>query len=218
MHQTRTLYVMISRTATRMAKFIRHCSGYPYNHVSLTLDPNFRTWYSFARYHKDAPFYSGFIREPVERFLDDGHDVDVRIFSIEIPEEQAQRIEQLFLHAGQPENRLMYNYFDAAASVLGLKIAIAGAYTCLSFTCAILGRQYRRIADLDTALEDGLYYDGKLHALVADNGRRSDPYFRPIGLVTGSAKSLRQFSIVAYRFLRHRFGDLVEQKLNSAAM
>ena len=218
MRQTRPLYVMISRTSTHMAKFIRKCSRYPYNHVSLTLDPDFRTWYSFARYHKDAPFYSGFIREPVERFFAQGDDVDVRIFCIEIPEEQALRIEQLFLHAGQPETRLMYNYFDAAASVLGLKIAIAGAYTCLSFTCAILGRQYRRIADLDTALEHGLYYHGKLQALVADNGHRTDPYFHPIGLVTGSAKSLHQFSIVTYRFVRHRFGDLVEQKLNSAAL
>ena len=217
MHQTRTLYVMISRTSTQMAKFIRKCSRYPYNHVSLTLDPTFRTWYSFARYHKDAPFYSGFIREPVERFLADGSDVEVRIFCVEIPIDHAERIEQLFLHAGKPESRLMYNYFDAAASVLGLKIAIAGAYTCLSFTCAILGRQYRRIADLDAALHHGLFYDGKLQTLVPDNGHRTDPYFQSIGLVNGSAKSLQQFSIVTYRFMRHRFGDLVEQKLNSAA-
>lgn len=216
MRPTRPLYVMISRTATHMAKFIRKCSRYPYNHVSLTLDPNFRTWYSFARYHKDAPFYSGFIREPVERILAEG-DVDVRIFCLEIPEEHARRIEQLFSQAGQPETRLMYNYFDAAASVLGLKIAIAGSYTCLSFTCAILGRQYRRIADLDTALATGLIYHGSLQALVPDNGHRSDPYFRPIGWVAGSAKSLRQLSIVSYRFVRHRFGDLVEQKLNGTA-
>lgn len=216
MHQTRTLYVMISRTTTQMAKFIRKCSRYPYNHVSLTLDPDFKTWYSFARYHKDAPFYSGFIREPAERFLANG-DVDVRIFTVEIAEDHAQRIEQLFLHAGHPKHRLMYNYFDAAASVLGLKIAIAGAYTCLSFSCAILGRQYRRIADLDNALSHGLFYHGSLQALVPDNGHRSDPYFQPIGIVTGSTKSLHQLSIVTYRFVRHRFGDLVEQKLNSVA-
>lgn len=216
MYRTRTLYVMISRTSTHMAKFIRKCSRYPYNHVSLTLDPNFRTWYSFARYHKDAPFYSGFIREPVERFFAGG-DVEVRIFCVEISEEHAQRIEQLFQHAGNPESRLMYNYFDAAASVLGLKIAIAGAYTCLSFTCAVLGRQYRRIADLDKALKQGLLYEGTLQALVPDNGQRTDPYFRSIGLVSGSAKSLHQLSIVTYRFMRHRFGDLIEQNLNSAA-
>ena len=216
MRQTRPLYVMISRTATHMAKFIRKCSNYPYNHVSLTLNPNFQTWYSFARYHKDAPFYSGFIREPVERFLADG-DVEVRIFRIDIPEDHAQRIEQLFEEAGQPETRLMYNYFDAAASVLGLKIAIAGAYTCLSFACAILGRQYRRIADLDAALAHSLIYDGSLQALVPDKGHRTDPYFRSIGIVSGSKKSLHQLSIVTYRFVRHRFGDLVEQKLNSAA-
>lgn len=217
MRQSRKLYVMISRTATHMAKFIRTCSNYPYNHVSLTLDPKLRTWYSFARYHQDAPFYSGFIKEPVERFFADGNDIDVRIFCIEVPEERARRIEQLFLQAGRPETRLIYNYFDAAASVLKLKIAVAGAYTCLSFACAILGRQYRRICDLDAALSPQLYYAGNLHALVPDSGLRNDKYFQPIGLATGSAKSIQQFAIVTIRFVRHRFGDLVDQKLHSTA-
>lgn len=217
MRQSRKLYVMISRTTTHMAKFIRKCSNYPYNHVSLTLDPELRTWYSFARYHQDAPFYSGFIREPVERFFADGQDVTVRIFCIHIPEERARRVEQLFLQAGRPETRLIYNYFDAAASVLGLKIAVAGAYTCLSFACAILGRQYRRISDLDTALTSQLFYDGSLQALVPDNGQRNDVYFQPIGLATGSARSIKQFFTVTVRFVRHRFGDLVDQKLHSTA-
>lgn len=218
MRQSRTLYVMISRTSTNMAKFIRKCSNYPYNHVSLTLDPNLRTWYSFARYHQDAPFYSGFIQEPVERFFADGNDIDVRIFRVEVPEERARRIEQLFLQAGRPETRLIYNYFDAAASVLKLKIAIAGAYTCLSFACAILGRQYRRISDLDAALSPQLFYEGSLHALVPDSGQRHDAYFQPIGWAAASSKSLRQLAVVTVRFVRHRFGDLVEQKLHSTVL
>lgn len=217
MRQSRTLYVMISRTATQMAKFIRKCSNYPYNHVSITMDPTLRNWYSFARYHQDAPFYSGFIREPVERFFAEGNDASVRIFRLDIPAERARRIEQLFLQAGRPETRLMYNYFDAAASVLGLKIAIAGSYTCLSFACAVLGRQYRRIKDLDTALSPQLFYEGSLNALVPDSGNRSDTFFQPIGLAKGSAKSLRQLATVTVRFIRHRFGDLVEQNTRSTA-
>lgn len=215
MAKTKDLYVMISRTETGIAKFIRTLTQYPYNHVSLTMDPTLRTWYSFARYHKDAPFYSGFIREPVERFLAETGDANVRIFRLEIPVERAKRIEQLFLQAGRPETRLIYNYFDAAAAALRLKIAIGGAYTCLSFACAILGRQYRQISDLDQALTPNLFYVGGLNALTPDSGNRDDPYFQPVGLAMGTAKSAKQLATVTVRFLRHRFGDLVEQKLQS---
>lgn len=216
MKETRNLYVMISRTETGMAKFIRTFTQYPYNHVSLTLDPTLRVWYSFARYHKDAPFYSGFIKEPVERFYDEAGDARVRIFRLEIPVEQARRIEQLFLQAGRPETRLIYNYFDAAASALRLKIAIGGAYTCLSFACAILGRQYRQISDLDEALTPNLFYEGSLNNLVPDSGNRDDQFFQPVGFALGTAKSFKQLATVTVRFVRHRFGDLVEQKLHSA--
>ena len=217
MKQAKYLYVMISRTNTGMAQFIRTLTQYSYNHVSLTMDPTLRTWYSFARYHRDAPFYSGFIKEPAERFLADTGDASVRIFRLEIPADRARRIEQLFLQAGRPETRLIYNYFDAIASAMRLKVAVAGSYTCLSFACAILGKQYRKISDLDQALTPHLFYEGSLNQLVQDSGIRTDQYFQPIGLAEGSYKSAKQFGLVTVRFLRHRFGDLVEQKLHSTA-
>lgn len=216
--KTRYLYVMISQTDTGMARFIRTFSRYPYNHVSMTLDPQMRMWYSFARYHQDAPFYSGFIKEPVERFYDNTGDANVRIFRVPITQEKALRVEQLFLQAGRKETRLIYNYFDAAVSVLGLKIAIAGAYTCLSFACAVLGRQYRHIEDLNNALEPHLHYEGSLCALVPDSGCREDAYFSRIGFAKGTLKSVKQLVIVTGRFIRHSRGDLVDQNLHSTVV
>lgn len=215
MSDGRYLYVMISQTDTAMARLIRTLSRYPYNHVSMTLDPEFRSWCSFARYHQDAPFYSGFIKEPVERFLAKTGDAHVRIFRLEITKDKARRIEQLFLQAGRKETRLIYNYFDAAASVLNLKIAIAGSYTCLSFACAVIGRQYRQIEDLNDALEPNLYYEGSLADLVPDSGSREDTYFQPIGFVRGNWRSAKQLALVTARFLRHHRGDFVDQKLHS---
>jgi len=216
MADTRNLYVMISRTDTGMAQFIRTFSRYPYNHVSLTLDPSFRTWCSFARYHQDAPFYSGFIKEPVERFFAGSGDANVRIFRLEIPREQARRIEQLFLQAGRKETRLIYNYFDAVASILNLKIAIAGSYTCLSFACAVIGKQYRHIEDLNDALTPNLYYEGSLADLVPDSGSREDVFFQPIGFMRGNWRSAKQLALVTARFIRHRRVDMVDKNLYPA--
>lgn len=217
MSQTFYLYIMLSETHTGMGRMIRNISRFRYNHVSLTLDPTLRNWYSFARYHRDAPFYSGFIREPVERFLAHTGDAHVRIFRLEISPERYRRIEQLLCHAGRPENRLIYNYFDALASVLKQKIAIGGAYTCLSFACAVLQRQFRQIKGLNNALSNDLYYEGSLCAIAPDSGSRDDAYFTKIGFARAHWKSLRQFSLITFRFIRHRFGDVVEQKLQSPA-
>lgn len=49
MVRTKPLFVMISQTDTAIARIIRAFCRYPYNHVSLTLDRDFRTWYSYAR-------------------------------------------------------------------------------------------------------------------------------------------------------------------------
>lgn len=216
MTDTRFLYVMISRTDTGMARFIRSCCQYPYNHVSLTLDPSLRSWCSFARYHKDAPFYSGFIKEPVERFYDGTGDAHVRIFRIAVPREQASRIERLFLQAGRRETRLIYNYFDAMASILNKKVAISGSYTCLSFACAVIGRQYRKIEALNNALEEHLYYEGSLASLVPDSGCREDRFFQEIGLARAYWHSAKQLGLVTARFIRHRKVDFVDKNLYPA--
>lgn len=214
MGKTRNLYVMISKTDTGIGLIIRNFSHYPYNHVSITTDESLRTWYSFVRYHHDFPFYSGFAPEPVERLLAKS-DIPVRIFRVEITEQKAQQLEQLFSYAGQRDTGLLYNYYDAIASSLKLKVDIPGAYTCLSFACAVLDKQYISIAQLNDDLMPQLYFAGNLNTLVSDSGSREDPYFSNIGFFRGVGKGLAQFSSLTLRFIRHNTADLVQQRLHT---
>ena len=205
MTNTRPLYIMISRTDTGMARFIRAFSGFQYNHVSMTLDPSLRIWCSFARYHQDAPFYSGFIKEPVERFLANTGDANVRIFRLDLPREKARRVEQLFLQAGRKETRLIYNYFDAMASIMDLKIAISNSYTCLSFASELLSTDCLSIRELCETLSPCLMYEGSLGDLLQDSGDREELYFTRLGLLRGTAKSARQLSTLTVRTVYHGF-------------
>ena len=59
----RQIFILVSQTGTGMAKLIRCVSRYPYNHVSLTLDPSLTKWYSFARYVRDVPLHGGLVSE-----------------------------------------------------------------------------------------------------------------------------------------------------------
>lgn len=205
MIKTRQLFIMVSRTDTRIGQLIRNFSHYPYNHVSLTLDPSLREWYSFARYVQDTPFYSGFVKEPVERFFHDSPDMPVRIYRVEIPLYNAERLESILKKAGHPESGILYNYFDALVSVIGCRMTLPGAHTCLSFACSVLEQQHMSIQSLCESLEPFLMYEGPLSALVSDSGRRDDPFFQEAGFLRGTGFTARQFCLLVHRVVAHGF-------------
>jgi len=217
MNKTHDLYVMISETDTGVGRIIRNLSHYRYNHVSVTTDPTLRKWYSFARFFENAPFYSGFIQEPVERFLARGYEVPVRIFRLEITPERKRTLDLLFKQAGQPDTGLRYNYYDAIAAVFGKKIDIPGAYTCLSFGCAVLEKSYMTIEELNEDLSEYLYYDGDLNLLVRDSGNRHDRYFIHISRLRCFWATACAMGNVTRRLIFNTDEDLIEERLHSTA-
>lgn len=196
-----SLYIMISRTDTGIGRIIRKLSRYPYNHVALTLDPTFRTWVSFARYVHNVPLYGGFIVEPAERYLAKGGRIDVRIFRLELTEERIHRLKLLFSMASQPDCGLIYNTFDILAAAFGGKAPVSDAYTCLGFACEVLGLPFTTIKEMDEHLTPHLYYEGDLASLVADSGRRDDPYFSHMGLARATWLSTRHIARLSRRAL-----------------
>lgn len=203
MIRTRQLFILVSQTDTGAAKVIRAVSRYPYNHVSVTLDPSLRRWYSFARYIQDAPLYSGFIRESVERFCAFSGDSMVRLYRVEIPEKKAADLEKLLPMAGKQDSGMIYNYFDALANAIGQQLPVPGCHTCLSFCCDVLDIHCTSIRQLCGKLEPYLIYEGPLTKLVPDSGSRDDVFFSKLGPVLGSLHSIHQLGTLVSRVLCH---------------
>ena len=203
MIRTRKLYILVSQTNTGIARLIRGVSRYPYNHVSVTLDPGLRRWYSFARYVQDAPFFGGLVSESVERLCDPTGDIQVRAYRVEIPERKARELEQLLELADKPESGLLYNHFDALACACGTRLPLPGCHTCLSFACELLDQQHVSIASLCEALENCCFYEGSLRKLVEVTDSREDPYFVPAGMISGTARSLAQLGRLSARTISH---------------
>lgn len=213
MKPTRNLYLMISHTDTGIGRIIRTISHYKYNHVSLSLDPDFRNWTAFARYRQDATFYGGLVSEPVERFLAKGYDTTVRIFKLEITEKKYRKLKHLFARADQPESGLLYNYFDILAAIFRRRARIPGAYTCLGFACAVLRKSYLTIKELNDDLQAHMIYEGSLADLAADSGDRSAPYFAKIGRMRGTWRSVKQLFELIARAMGRSSTDMVTQQL-----
>lgn len=217
MEEKRNLYIMISKTHTGIGKIIRKFSHYTYNHVSLTLDPSFRTWVSFARYVHNVPLYGGFIMEPVERYLaddkPDGEKVQVRIFRVEISSERYESLSKLFSKAGNRECGLVYNLFDITAATIGRKIPVSDAYTCLGFARAILGKDYTNIKELDEDMQSYLIYEGNLSELASDSGDRTDQYFSKLDFMEGTKHTVKQFATLTSRAIRRNRPDTVAKQV-----
>lgn len=197
------LYVMITKTDTGIGKLIRQVTGYPYNHVSMTLDESFRRWVSFARFHRDTALYGGYITEPAERFLAKGETVDIRIFAMDLTPTRYEELRELFSKAGTPDSGYIYNYLELLTLSLGLPCPIRDAYSCLGFANAVMGTAYRSIRELDEQMTAHLFYEGTLNTLAPDTGDRSDRYFlrlNPWDGLTRSAQTL--FTMLRRLFIK----------------
>ena len=201
------LYVILSRTTTGMGKLIRTFTRSHYNHVSLTLHQDLSGIVSFARVCIDTPLRGGYVTEPVERFLYTGEPVPVRIFRLEISEEKSQQLQQLFALAGHHDKGLLYNHFAAFTTLLHLPCPVCGAYTCLSFASAVLGKSYRTLQELEQELEPFEVFHGDLRQRCQDSGDRTNLYFTRRGFLQGTKDTAAHSLNLLDRVLRPRSFD-----------
>lgn len=208
MDHTPALYVMLTQTGTGMGRLIRLFTHYAFNHVSVSLDPTFRNWVSFARYVRGVPLAGGFVRETPQRLLSAEGSLPVRIFRVELSDEQYQEAARLITNAEQQAPQLIYNTLDALATVIGCRFPLPDTYTCLGFTELLLGRQYTTIRVLNEDLQDCMVYEGNLKDLLGSEAPGDDPYFTRRGILGGTRDTLVHFARLIGRFFhRSRYED-----------
>ena len=194
------LYIMLSRTDTGMGRLIRFFTREEYNHVSLSLDDTLQHFVSFARYRQDVPLAGGFTAETAARLMSCGNAMPAKIFKIEISPEDAQKLNILFQMADHTS--LVYNSLGALLNSCHIRCAIPGAYTCLEFSGAILGKSYRSIQALGEDLEPFEIYRGDLFQILRKPFDFDSPFFQKRGFWKGSWDTLKHFKTLLWRILR----------------
>ena len=144
MNRQKYLYVVFSSTPNRMGKFIRFFTRNFYNHVSLALDEDLSSLYSFARRFHDMPFFGGFVLEFAERFRKGGSS-QVKICALPVDEEQAAQARARMDDYIKNGDRNLYNLFSASLTLFRKRLLIKDAYTCAEFVAdfiALTAPQY----------------------------------------------------------------------------
>ncbi|MGN1343647.1 MAG: hypothetical protein ACI4U3_03655 [Traorella sp.] len=128
------IYLVISKTNSKLGKFIRLFTGTNYNHVSISFDGELNDMISFARYYYQIPFYGGYVHESKERYIDS----KIIIYKIRISDDSYLKVQQYIDHIEKNKEQYIYHTINAILYPIHISIQTPQAYTCLSFACELL--------------------------------------------------------------------------------
>ena len=182
----RYIYVVFTSTPYKTGTFIRAVTRYPYNHVSVSLDPEVKTLYSYARHYKNAPFYGGFVRESVLRYRNDGKTALIKVCALPVTEKRWEKAKEYIETLERNADDLVYNMFSAALFPFKKKVKIKNSFTCVEFAVHFIRKfvflpfleknRFCSIKSLAANLEKYTVYEGSADRFISGADWNGDTF------------------------------------------
>ena len=202
MSNQKHLYVVFSSTKCGMGSFVRFMTHNPYNHLSLSLDRNLGTLYSFARHYKSAPLYGGFVCESCLRYKSNSS-AQVKVAAIPLTDKQYEAATEYFENIKKGGNRYIYNTLSAITNLFHRKVKIKDAFTCVEFAVStidnlgldkdISANRFYSIKQLEAILADRITYEGVFPDWADCSDWGNDTYNLPMGFFKGSKNTIHSY-------------------------
>ena len=159
------IYIVISRTPTRIGRMIRKALGEKYNHVSLSMDPKLNFMFSFGRIMLKNPLIGGIIHESRRNLsLGTSNPVFVKIYKIPVTREQYDLIWKKINDFFEDDEGYYYNYLGALGLMLKFRIKMYKTYICSEFALDMM-----KYAGIEITTEDiGLVTPDEISKLIGD--------------------------------------------------
>lgn len=145
----RNVYLIFTNSKSLLSRVIGLYTKSEYNHVSITLDSNFETVYSFGRKHFSNPFIAGFVRENLQDPL--FQKSSCIIYKSKITLSQKKQIQRTLKHFTEREQSYRYNVLGLFGVLLSKIIPRKKAFFCSQFVAYVLLEA--DIVQFDKALE-----------------------------------------------------------------
>ena len=129
----RKIFVLLTQFPGRSAKALRLWTRCPYTHVSIGLDEDMNTFYSFLM--------KGFIVEDIKRYNKPGRKpFRCELYAIDVSEEVYQDVKRQLHTYVQNRESLRYSKVGLALSLAGIPWRIKNGYICSYFVAEVLHR------------------------------------------------------------------------------
>lgn len=212
MTEQKYIFIMFSSTPSKMGRFVRMITHNRFNHVSLCLDVDGVSLYSFARKYRKHPFYGGFVRESRSRFIHNNRFANIKLCAIPVTQTQYQALKDYMRVMEDMADLFVYNHFSAIGTIVNKRIRIENAYTCVEFNAKILEdigaitkeqeRNIVSVQDLELVIQPYTIYEGSFEQIACIVCDRGDKFEKKNNIYKGTWKAFYTNSKLLYSFLR----------------
>lgn len=135
------VYIMLSDTGTVFTNLIKRYTKAPYNHASLSFDPELKEMYSFGRKKPTNPLHGGFVKEDIltgtySKFKE----TTCVIYKLEVTERQLQKMKRILHLFIRNDDKYLYNILGVIGVPLKAPVEFSNSYFCSQFVAEILSR------------------------------------------------------------------------------
>ena len=129
----RNLFILLTQFPGRESRLLRWYTRCPYTHVSIGLDEDMNTFYSFVM--------KGFIVEDISRYNRPGRKPFLcELYSMEVSEQTYQEVRSHINAFVRNRKKLHYSKLGLALSLAGIPLKIKNGYICSYFVAEILDK------------------------------------------------------------------------------
>ncbi len=153
MNDSKKLYIVLTQTGTMVSKIIKFFTHAPFNHASITNDPNFCDMVSFSRYHRHLPLPAGFNHENLHTGVFSCFpNIPCEILSIDVTEEQYNDYLNLIEHFKINIKKYNYNILGLVTIPFGFVRQDKRRFVCSQFVAHVLKEINVATFDKDVSL------------------------------------------------------------------
>jgi len=148
MNRNRSVYIMLSDTGTMFTTLIKKYTKAPYNHASLSFDPELKEMYSFGRKNPLNPIHGGFVKEDIftgtySRFKD----TSCVIYRLKVTEREVTKMKRILDVFIKNDDKFLYNLLGVIGVSLKEPVEFSNSFFCSQFVAEILHRSGIKLCD-----------------------------------------------------------------------
>lgn len=135
----KNLYIVVSQTGTIVSKIIQAVTRAKFCHVSVSLEENLATMYSFGRRYAYTPLFGGFIKEtPQTGVFKRYPKTETVIFAFPLTGENYTKLHARLEEMDKNKKGWRYNYLGAILASVRKRYVKQGRYYCSEFIRELL--------------------------------------------------------------------------------
>ncbi|URT68800.1 hypothetical protein [Cytobacillus firmus] len=132
------IYILLTDTGTLFTRLIKIYTKKPYNHASISIDPELKEVYSFGRKTAKNPFIGGFVKENFRgEFFSNSR---CTVISCSVTDAQQNKLKAFINKIESEKDDYGYNLLGLFAIIFNKQLSRNNAFFCSQFVATVLQR------------------------------------------------------------------------------